>query len=387
MNIRWIDIAIVFVIIGYLYSLTTTNKRVYDTEIIVALCYIYLIFESFQLYKSWGQTDLSSQISHFFSTLSLFIVIDLSTYALSPRSITSFLKSYAILGAVVVTITNLYLLYSFLSGNVVFKDLDIRVALEVVGSKETVYSTVLTPFVYGFGLYFIQKQGNPWLKVLFAAAILSIYVSLIITFYRGTFVMVGVLTIYVLLSSGETKEVFTKVFGTIVLMIVGYLIFGSILANKGYDPIGKIVEMAEFTVDVDNPDWDKGRSISLEYAIAAWKQNLWLGAGYDELTHYGFPEDLASAHNGFVTSLFHRGIVGTILLISILILLFKYAMNLWPILSEEKNYQNDAMKLLIIVSFLWIITFMTQEALWEKYSLCIQYLYLGLITNFYKQAR
>lgn len=93
----------------------------------------------------------------------------------------------------------------------------------------------------------------------------------------------------------------------------------------------------------------------------------------------------ATAHNGVITSLFHRGILGTIILMSILILLFKYAISLWFIIRLKVTYQTDMMKLLILVSFLWIITFMFQEVIWEKYSLSIEYIYLGLITNFYKQ--
>lgn len=386
LSIRWIDIAILIVIGSFFYSLTIVKERLDNSGTIVSLCIIYLVFEAFQLYRSWALADVPSQVSHFLSTISLFIIIDLSTYAIPTDKIIAFLKSYAILGAFVITITNLYLLYSFISGNVIFKDLDIRVALEVEGSKETVYTTVLTPFVYAFGLYFIQKKSKTWHKLLFISAIISIYVSLVITFYRGTFVMVAIITLYFLLSSGKSQDVVAKLFGTVLLMSLGYLIFGPLLAEKGYDPITKLIEIAEFTVDINNPQWDKGRSISHEYAIEAWKQNLWIGAGYDELAHYGFPENLASAHNGILTSLFHRGILGTLLLLSVLILLFKYAMNLWPILSRENNRESEMMKLLIIVSFVWIITFMTQEALWEKYSLCIQYLYLGLITNFYKQA-
>ncbi len=384
LNIRWIDTAIIFIVFSFFYSLTYRSKKVGNTSIVVPLGIIYLLFETFQLLKSWGLHDAPSQISYFLCTLSMIIVIDLSTYAIPVNKIVSFLKTYAICGAFVIIVSNLYLLYSFNSGNVVFEDLDIRVALEVVGSKETVYPFVLTPFVYAFGLYFIQRQARLWQKTVFICAILSIYGALAITFHRGTLVTILLITIYFIVS-GRTKQIVFKLFWMVLLMTVSYLLLGDTLSKKGYDPVVKITETARFMIDFDNPSWDKGRSVSQKYALDAWKKNLWTGAGYDELLHYGLPEDVATAHNGVITSLFHRGILGTILLLSILIISFKSSINLWLMLCKESSYQNDIMKLLILVSFFWIITFMTQEALREKYSLSIQFIYLGLIINYYKQ--
>ena len=343
------------------------------------------MFEAFQLYRSWGLNDQTSQLSHFICTLSLFIIIDLATYELPIEKIISFLKKFAIWGACTLIISNIYLLYSFVTGHVVYEDLDIRVALEVTGSKETVYPFVLTSFVYAFGLYFVQKTDKYWEKLLFLFAILSIYGSLAITFHRGTLITVLAITIYFLIFSANAVQAIFKMVAIASFISLGYLIFGDILAKRGYDPIQKILETAKFTTDVHNPEWDKGRSLSQEYAIDAWQKNIWFGAGYDELLHYGLPEGVATAHNGIITSLFHRGIIGTTVLMLILILLFKYAINLWFILNKEESYQNDMMKLLAFVSLFWIITFMTQEALWEKYSFCIELLYLGLICNYYKQ--
>lgn len=384
LSVKWIDVAILLVICGYFYNAATHVTKLKGTGLIVTLCFIYLIFESFQLYRSWGLHDAASQTSRFICTLSLFIVIDLSSYTLSIEKIVSFLKKYAIAGAVVLFISNIYLLYSFFKGNTVFEDLDIRVALEVVGSKETVYSTVLTPFVYAFGLYFIQWSEKFWVRIVFLCAILSIYLSMIITFYRGTFVTILLITLYFLFI-GKFKQTVVKAVGIVALMGIVYLFFGDTLAKKGYDPIQKIEEVAKFTTDVNNPDWDKGRSVSQEYAIKAWKKNFWIGAAYDELLHYGLPLNVATAHNGFITSLFHRGVLGTLLLVLILVLLFKYSVNLWFVLNFENNHESDMIRLLVMVSFFWIISFMTQEALWEKFSLCIQYMYLGLICNIYKQ--
>lgn len=388
LKIRWIDISILFVVFSFFYSLPSTRRRLKNTNFIIFLCFIYLIFESFQLWRSWGLNDLSSEVSHFLCTLSLFIIVDLSFYAPSINTIISFLKKFAIWGAFTLIISNLYLLYSFISGNTIFTDSDIRVGLEVAGSKETVSQFVLVPFVYAFGLYFVfQKKAALWKKILFLCAIFSIYGALVITFGRGTLASIIIVSIYFLFSSTKPKEVILKIGAILLLIVIGYLIFDNAFAKRGYDPINKIVQIAEFATDVKNPDWDKGRSISHEYAIAAWKKNIWIGAGYNDLYHYGMPDNVATAHNGIITSLFHRGILGTLILMLILFLLFKHSIKLWFLIRKKNDHESDIIKLLIVVSFLWIITFLTQEALWEKYSLSIEFMYLGLIYNYYIQLR
>jgi O-Antigen ligase len=384
-DIRWIDLAILLVIASFFLNLTYRIQWKSKVNMIVPLCFLYLIFETFQLIRSWGLNDPASQISHFICTCSLFIVIDLSTYALPIEKIVSFLKKLTIWGAVVLTVSNLYLIYAFMKGNIVYEDLDIRVALEVFGSKETVYASVLVSLVYAVGLYLLHQPGKLWERIVIIVAIMSIYGTLVIEFKRGSLVTILFITIYSFVSSGKLRKMLPRIFGLGTILVICYLIFGGMLSERGYSPLEKLAEMAKFSTDVDNPDWDKGRSVSQEYAIAAWKKQIWFGAGYDELFHYELPEDVATAHNGVLTSLFHRGIIGTTILMLIFILLYKNAINLWSIIKKKTGYHNDMIKLLIFVSFFWIIPFMTQEALWEKYSLTIQFLYLGLISNIYKQ--
>jgi len=384
-NIRWIDIAILTILFSLFYNLFSTRRRLKNTGFIVFLCFFYLIFETLQLIRSWSLTDTTAQISHFLCTLSLFIIIDLSTFPIKIDKIVSFLKKFAIWGACAIIISNFYLLYSFASGHIIYTDSDIRVALEVVGSKEIVSSWVLTPFVFAFGIYFSQRSDSFWEKLLFICAIFSILGSTVITYFRGTLFMILIISAYFLISSLKSKQNILRLASMLLLIGFGYLFFGGVLAKKGYDPINRIFETVEFAADINNPEWDKGRNVSREYAIDAWKKNLWIGAGYDDLYNYELPEDVATAHNGVITSLFHRGIIGTVILMSILILLFKYAINLWFSLNKNKSEQSDMLRLLVLVSFLWIITFIFQEVLWEKYSLSIEYIYLGLITNAYKQ--
>lgn len=385
-GIKWIDVAIMLVIASFFFAATSRTNRIRNATPVVMLCALYLVFETIQFYRTWGWNDAQSQISHYLCTLSLFIIIDLATFPIPQQKIVQFLRRFAIFGAAIILISNLYLVYSFVTGNVVYEDFqDVRVSLEVKGSKETIYSTVLTPFVYAYGLYFLQHKMKPGLKLLFIAAIVSIYVALVITFYRGTFITLAVITAYFLVAGGKGSQLMKKIATLAAVMAVCYFLFGSLLSKKGYDPLEKIVEVARFTADTDNPEWDKGRTLSQAYALSAWEKSPWTGYGYDELFHHGLPDDIATAHNGVITSLFHRGVLGTGLLMAILLLLYRYSIALWRRVKRENTYEGNMMKLLALVSFFWMIPFMTQEALWEKFSFCIQMMYFGLIINYYKQ--
>jgi O-antigen ligase len=266
-----------------------------------------------------------------------------------------------------------------------FEDSDIRVGLDVIGSKESVYTYVLIPFVYAFGLYFIQMRIPLWEKMLYMVSILSIYLSLVYSFNRSNLLTIFIITFYFVITSKKVSRAVGRVVAIGILIGVCLFIFGGILSKRGYDPVKKIIETAEFATDITNPDWDKGRHISQEVALVAWQRNLWTGAGYDELYNYGMPDGVASAHNGIITSLFHRGIIGTSIFLLILFLLFRNSIKLWRIVKKEDTYQNDMIKLLIVVAFFWIIPYMTEEATWEKYSLSIEYMYLGFISNIYRQ--
>ena len=385
LNIRWIDIAICNIILRFFYNLVFIKQRLRNALIISSLCYIYLIFESAQLIKSWGLMDVPTQISHYISTLCVFIIIDLLTFPVPIELIIIFLKKILIWCSITVTISNFYLLYAFFSGHVVYTDFDVRVALEVIGSNESVYSFILTSFVYALALYLIQRKSNLSEKILFLCAILSILISLVIQIFRSTLLMILVITIYFIFTSSNVKQILIRTSSLFLFIILGYLSFGDALAKKGYDPVDKISEIIEYSTDVKDPNWDKGRNEARQYAVAAWEKNFWTGAGYDELKHYGLPAGVVNPHNGVIQSLFHRGVIGTLILMLILFLLFKYALSLWFILKKVKNHQSDILKVLTLVSFLWIITFITEEALWEKYSLSIQFMFLGFIANGYKQ--
>jgi hypothetical protein len=385
-NIRWIDVAILMVVGVYVSDLIRNRDLVKKNGLLISLCFTYLLFETFQFASTWQVTDTAWQISGFICTLGFFIIIDLSTFIIPRDEIFHFLEQFSLWGSITLIITNAYLFYSFITGTYVVTDLDTRVAIEVVGAKETVSTAVLTPFVYAFGLYFFQKETKFWKKLVYITAILTIFISLVITFHRGTLLTVILLSIiYLAIFSKSPYEVFSKICGFAFLICLCYFLFGSILREKGYDPVDKLWEVAQFTVDIDNPDWSKGRNIPIDYALAAWKTNLYTGVGYNDLYHYGLPAEMGSAHNFIAASLFHRGIIGTAIYLIILFILFRNSIKLFSQIRGKESFSNDLLKLLIAVCFFWLIAFWTQDVIWEKYSLSIEFIYLGVITNLHRQ--
>ena len=381
-SFRWIDISILCIVAGYFYNLKNNYDIIKKNGLIISVTILFLLFEAFQLFRTWGDNDFNYQISGFICTLSLFILIDLSTFRISTDKIISFLKFLAVAGSICLIIVNMITFYSFISGRTIITDDSFRIGLDAEGASESIYTAVIISYVYAFGLYFIQHQSKPWEKILFAVAIISIYLSLVYSFARGDMFTIGAITIiYIVVFSKKTKQMFAQVFVLAFLGFVLYLVFGTTLREKGYDPIKKIAETAEFALDVNNPDWDKGRSVPRGYAIASWKQNVWTGIGYDALYHHGAPEEFGTAHNFIITSLFHRGIIGTSIYLIILVLLFSNAIKLWFRLKSRHTYQEHLFKLLLIISFFWLVPFWNQEVIWEKYSLSMEFMYLGLITN------
>lgn len=387
-NIRWIDVAILSILIFYIKNLFVESSLLLDNKLIISLCFMFLIFQIFQLISSWGIIDKAFQISWFLCTLNIFILIDLLSFKYELKKIIEFLNLFLLVGTITLIVTNFYLFYSFIAGKTVFQDLDIRVAVEATGTKETVSTITLMPFVYISNLYFVNKPGAFSKKALHITSLFGIFISLVVKFARGDLVTIFLLTIiYFITFSKKPSKALSTIFGLGLIIIIGYFSFGSILREKSYDPIDKLSQIINFSTDINNPDWDKGRHISREYALSIWEKNIYTGVGYVSLYHYGMPEDVATAHNFIVTSLFHNGVIGTLMYVAILFLLFMNLRKLWRLLSKENKPENDLFKILIISSIFWLIPFWTQEVLWEKYSLAIQFIFLGLCANIYLQKK
>ena len=213
LNIRWIDVAILTVMVSYLYSLTRIYNLIKKNSFLISLCFIFLIFETFQLLRTWHVTDTNWQIAGFLCTLSVFIIIDLSTFQIEQDRIIRFLKYFSLLGSLALAISNAYLFYEFLKGNVILDSSNIRVSIDVIGSRETVYTDVLTPLVYAFGIYFSINKIKFWEKIIYIFAIISIYVTQVILFQRGILLMIICITIYFFISTKEIKQAITQIAG------------------------------------------------------------------------------------------------------------------------------------------------------------------------------
>lgn len=387
-DIRWIDVMILLLIIVYLKNLLNPSVLLKDNNLIIIICYIFIIFQIFQLVRSWEIIDRSFQISWFFSTLCFIIIIDLSTFKYDLKEIKKLLRSFSILGTIVLGLINYYLLFSFTSGHFVLQDSDRRIAIDVIGGKETVSAISLLPFVYISNLYFLNKSSSFWRKMIYIASLLGIYITLIIKFGRGDLATIALLTmIYFFVFKKGDLKVLKSITGFIIILLIGYMTFGTMLREKGYDPVDKLANLISFSSDINTPDWDKGRHIPREFAESIWEKNLLVGVGYVSLYHYGLDEDVSTAHNFIITSLFHNGILGTTIYLIILFIFFKNSVKLWNILKRENEPDNDIFKLLIITAFFWLIPFWNQEVLWEKYSLSMQFLILGLCTNIFFQKK
>lgn len=385
-NIRWMDLVILFILFSYLYNVHSAKEILPNNRTIIQMCLIFLFFETFQLLRSWQVIDMESQISKFLCILSTFIVLDLSTYQINKQDIILFIRYAAISGAIVLLVSNSIIFYSFITGHVIFLDSGIRVGLSAEGVKEVISTDGLEAFVYAFGLYFIQRESRLWGKILFIGAEMSIFLSLVFSYSRGVlFTIVAITLIYITLFSKNVTKAFITLSAVVLMIGIFYIAFGNVLKRKGYDPVTKITQIAEFAFDRDNPDWDKGRSLSRKYALDAWEKNPWLGVGYDDLSNYGLPEGWATAHNFVITSLFHRGILGTFFYLVIIFSLYANSVKYLIRTRKIHSYQTDIIKLLIIVTAFWLVGFWTQEVIWEKYSLSLQLLFLGLISNYYKQ--
>lgn len=387
-NVRWIDITILLIIVLYFEKVLVNAKAFNKTKILLSLCFLYLFYNVFQLIKSWNTIDLNSQISHFLCTLGFFIIIDLTTFQITTEKISEFVRKFALFSAFTLIFTNFFTLYAFLSGNTILVDSGIRVGLDVEGQKESVYREVIIGLVYLFSLYFIQNKCTLWEKAIFLTALLSIFVSLVYSFGRGLlFIIVSATFMYIIVFSKNMSKAITQIFILCISLFLFYVLFSKDLKQMGYDPVEKITEIVNFTFDFDNPKWDKGRSIPRAFALNAWRQKIWTGFGYDDLYNQGLPYDIATAHNIIITSLFHNGILGTILYLLILIILYKNAIKLWFLLNRINDNNRDILKMFIISSFFWIVPAWTQEGFWEKHSLMIQFMYLGMITNYYMQLK
>lgn len=77
---RWIDLAILVILFSFIQNLAVQDKLLHGSKTIVILCSCYLVFQVFQLLRTWKEMDLGWQMAGFLCILNFFILIDFTTY-------------------------------------------------------------------------------------------------------------------------------------------------------------------------------------------------------------------------------------------------------------------------------------------------------------------
>jgi hypothetical protein len=350
---------------------------------------IYVVLEIIQLFRTWGQIDSQSQLGWFAATLSILTVFNLCIMTIDS-SVQKVMVLLSLFGGIVLIFTVLAQLIGLAAGFAIKGSYD-RVNFIIPQSKETISNFVLiaTVLVYGFSAH--QLNIPFWKKTIYYISIAFLLLGLVMAFHRGLFILWVLVVLFFILrgKSFSIPAFFRRVIIIIVIFYTTILVFGNTLRSLGYDPLNKIANTAAFTLDIDNPDWDKGRFIAQSYAIKEWLAHPWLGVGYSSLERY-VKYVKSTPHNFIITSLFHRGIIGTGILTIILIICYYKSFRLLRLsgnLSSDEKTLNYAV---IFTSWLGLIPLLTQEMIWERYSLSIHWITLGVVvalSKYYQQKQ
>jgi len=386
-NIRWIDIVIliyVFMAIKYLPALISNSSGHKKLSKLQTLILTYLLFELVQFARTFGVIDFQSQVSWLLSTLGFSILlITFREYDVSDFH--RLLINFAVTSSLVVYILILLELYGLKLG-VAFQSEEGRLTLMQNAQKESVSASVLYPFIFTFSLISSFIKIVSYKKTLIYLSILPILIIVIVSFHRGTLAMVIITTIFfvptIKSKSNKSFKYVGKLLKLTSILLVLFILFSDSLSSIGFNPIDKLEKVALFSVDVDNSNWDKGRFYVQAVLLGVWEKNILFGVGYD--SHERYLPTGSAAHNFFVSSLFHRGLIGTFLLSWIFLLCYIKAFKLWRLSAKLNDNERLINRALVFTAFLWIIPLMTQEVMWEKYSTSIQFFYFSVIISLYE---
>ena len=383
-GVRWIDVAILFVTVlaGWEFWKLSIGGREGSKGHITSLQMLivtFVCFEVFQLIRSFGVIESQSQFSLFSASLSVSVLLLLSCVDISPQ-VHSLLLKFSFYGSYVLIFTVLMQVLG-LSEGFAFRGQEDRVEFDIPGARETVYAVVLIPLVLLHGLISSSVKQATSKVFLYKIAIAALFINVILEIHRGLMAMWAAILIFFLPTlQGSSSRIFGRTaLTTSLALILTLILLGGTLRDLGYDPITKLTSTFYSATDIEREHWDRGRMISYAAATSVWLDHLWLGVGYDFLYNY-FPVAM-SPHNLFVTSLFHGGVIGTTILVSILWLCYVASIKLWRRSKNLPIKERLLNQTLVFTSWVWIIPLLTQEATLEKYSLSIQYIYFGIIVG------
>lgn len=387
LNIRYIDFSLLIIFFIFVKDLLNKQfsrgkKKLSFFQILILF---YLIFELWNLYRSFGEfgNDFFSSFALFLSSLSIVSMFMLSESSIEANDL-KFLINFIVFAGIVLSIDGISKFLG-LSFGFSYAAEGGRVMFETTGFKNNILNSALFNLVLPFSIMYKNFDLNKKKRIILIISLLILAIAVVLAFARGD-LYVWIFTIIFAVLQGETKSKFKNI---LVILFVGILLF-TILSDYlnvlGYNPFTKLNETFEYSIDVNNPAWDKGRAVAQARALQKWKEDIFFGKGY---VSYYYTNNI-SPHNFFITSLLIRGLIGTILLTIILIIAYSKSILLWRRIKYIGNKDKSFIKTLIFSSWLWLIPLMTQESFTERYSVSAQFIYLGIIcglNNFYSQKR
>lgn len=379
LHIRYIDI-LIFASLLYIFintilvSQISLFKRITKLQCLIIL---FICFDAYLLFSTYGVAPADLQLSWFLATSILMIIYDLSRKEIGFE-IFDFIFIIVRVGALISIIVFFTQMFGLSEGFA--EDVNGRVTLSVLGQKETISYNSLNPVLLVFGLIGLQLNKSLIDKILFILGIATVIGSLTISFHRGGLTQVIIIFLFFFFGGRSQRSVGLRILAGVFIVIFSLKVAKLFLESYGYDPVQELFKTIDFAFQYQEAGWSKGRAYVQTQILYLWSQKPWLGWGYDVTEKY---VQGSSAHNFIITSLFHRGIVGTSFLIVIFCICYYQTIKLYKISNFFAADEKLLLRGMVLVVWLWIIPAITQEVLWERYTTSVQYFYFGIIFSLY----
>lgn len=391
MNIRWMDVVIATTMLvsgaAFLKSLSDypySERR--GSGLLSGLIVLFIGFEFVQLVRTYGAIDLNAQISLFLAFGTVAVLLWFALHDVD-ETIHQLILVLSLGGACVLTIRVGTEIAGFGLGFLQRTTWD-RASLIVLGSQETISDIVIVTIVLLHATVSRRLSLGRWKIAVYAVAMGALFIDLVLLVHRGVLIVwASVLFVFAPLTAGWSPlHQLRTLFSVGLVLVLTLFLFGDTLTSLGYSPIDTLKRTVGYATDVDNPNWDKGRAAVLSVAISVWLDNIWFGVGYDEVQRYAGSAHV-SPHNALITSLFHRGLVGTVLFLSIIAICYWKSVSLWKLSGLLPDRQRILNRCLVFAAWLYLVPFLTQEIVLDKYSQSIQYLVFGTIVSLDRHYR
>lgn len=382
LNIRYVDLLVLLITIVSVAGMIT-RKNYYDgtLTILQKIILVFISTEIIQFIVSFGMIDFDSQISFLLASFGLFYIFHISNSKNVDPDVIKKLFFVIIIGYSIKYCLSILFPVSVESGGLRMSGDKTRIEVFALGLKESIPNNVMYPTVALVALFAHKLKIHYGLRIFLYYIITVSLLGFVVSFHRGQFATWIIMLSYWSYERYGLKKMMK--IGAVVVLFFTILIVSYGNQNRGEGLFFRFAKLVEFSVSINDPDFSKGRFYVIPATLRLWEDKFLFGYGYVELQKY-LPVRAASAHNLIVTSLFHRGIIGTVLLLSIYVMCYYYAVKLWKLTKTVMTEQRYYLRILVVVSFLWLIPAMTQEVYWVKYDTPVMYAYFGIIISSYK---